>query len=107
MDNEKDKEVEEQPPENMDKQIKELSLKEFNKVLDEIFKDNSLSDLEKVLVAKDLHKLTGRDFTYETIGKILGISKVGVLKVEKRALAKLKKECEKAGLSPADLKDIH
>ena len=102
MDNEQDKDMEEQPPENMDRQIKELSLKDFNKVLDEIFKDDSLSDLEKVLVAKDLHKITGRDFTYETIGKILGISKVGVTKVEKRALAKLRKECEKAGLSPAD-----
>ena len=89
-------------PERLHGEIQELSLKEFNKVLDEIFKDNSLSKDEKLWVINDLHRITHREFSYETIGKILGISKQGAYKVEQRALKKLKKEMKKAGLSMGD-----
>lgn len=83
--------------------VKSLSLQEFNKVINGIYKDETLSDVEKMIVAKDLHRLAHRDLSYETIGKILGISKVGAFKAEQRALKKLRKIMKKSGISLADL----
>lgn len=103
MENEKDVNDLASNPEKLEKEIRDLSLGEFNDVLDEILKDKTLSSTEKLLVAKDLHRITGREMTYETIGKVLGISKVGVMKVEKRALAKLRKLVLAAGITLDDI----
>ena len=75
--------------------VKNLKLTDFNKVISEIFSDKTLSPDEKMIVVIDLHRMAGRNTSFEDIGKILGITTEYARqiyhKAEKRLIKKLKK----------------
>lgn len=72
--------------------------------------EENATDAEKLLLAIIMAKELHRPLTYDIIGKILGgpdkaVSKVGVLKMEQRAIKKLQAAAKKAGLSKDDMSD--
>ena len=85
--------------EKLESSVRSLSEREFERLIDEIFADNSLSEREKTFAVQDLHRIARKTPTYKTIGKMLGISKQAVYKIEQRAMKKMRKLMKKAGLT--------